>query len=184
MEELKKFIINLQLSGKIERAMLKVIEALEEKKGVLPCVKINNTDTTTNLNVGGEISFLELFGKVIEIDEGVYSVDLLEGKITVLQQGKYRFYTYADLEEVTGNNQRFSMRIFLKVNGQTVSPSYNNSYLRSSTGHEETGQGIGGFGMCLEVGDVIEIFREKDSGSTGYIKMRSNKNYIEIVKES
>ena len=145
-------------------------------------LKIENTDTTTDLDSTTEQNFDELFGAVtINTNPANYAVNLATGSITVNTSGIYRFTGhFALLAGVTTVSQRVNLSSWFEIGGVEVSPRFQGNYARDATGHNEVSQSIEWI-VELSAGDTVTLRRDLVAGQTGgQVTFEGTNNFLAV----
>lgn len=98
---------------------------------------------------------------------GVFAAVAGIHSITINADGLYEFGGYYGMAKPVGSTvTRNNIRFLIIKNGVAMSPSFQDNYLRDSTGHHETGQGLHHIERCSS-GDVITVQVQMVAGTGG-----------------
>ncbi len=143
-------------------------------------IKINNTDTTTNISGTAAVAFSELTGTVLWNDNAVrFTPNVGAGQVTVNLAGRYRASFSAAMVESAGGTARNNIRMFLTLNGTQVGPNFQNNYMRDATGHNETSQS-GEVMFDATAGQILQVNRQRVSGSGGTQVLEGTENFFAL----
>lgn len=155
-----------------------------------PEIYLTNTDTTTDIVTGqtGVISrFSELTGTVRWNDDtAVFQENLTLGTVDILVTGRYDVNGAFAWEEGGGANARNNIRFFFTDGPQalasSISPYFQNNYVRDASGNTETGQLVSFSFEVTNVPFTLAINRQQIAGGNGVMTLVTNNNFLRIRK--
>ncbi|MEM7609529.1 MAG: hypothetical protein AAF411_29640 [Myxococcota bacterium] len=137
-----------------------------------------NTDDATNLNVG-TVTDVPLVGN---IDTNITDASLFAASgntgVVVSESGLYKIRAQVHLD--TTNTQRANVRLRLSVNGTLIGSAAAGNYIRSASGHVESGDAVEEY-LQLNAGDVVRLTaaREAQSGTSRLAQSGTSYLYLE-----